>query len=152
MPGSATREGNPMDQIIEFASNHPLLSGGFLLVLVLLFATEIFRRTRGFRELSPAEAVPMINAGKTDVVDVSSVADFNQGHIVGAKNYALSRFSTPDPELEQLKGASVLVVCKSGQSAQQAAAALVKLGAADVAVLKGGMNQWKSDNYPVTRG
>ena len=44
----------------------------------------------------------------------------------------------------------ILVVCKTGQTAGQAAAALIKKGAQDVAVLKGGMGQWKTDNYPVT--
>lgn len=140
-----------MEQWLEFAGNHPLLFGGFIAVLGMLVWGEIARRTRGFREISPAAAVPMLNAGKTVVVDISPPADFNSGHIVGAKNYAPSRFSKPDKDLEKLKDASVLVVCKNGQTAMPVASALVKLGAADVAVLKGGMTAWKSDNYPVTR-
>lgn len=140
-----------MEQWLEFAGNHPLLSSGFVAVVAILIWTEISGRTRGFRELSPAEAVPMINGGKTVVVDISPAAEFNQGHIVGAKHFVPSRFAKPDPEVEKLKGSSVLVVCKSGQTALSTAAALVKLGVAEVAVLKGGMAQWKSDNYPVTR-
>ena len=140
-----------MEQWIEFAGNHPMLSGGFVLVLGMLIWSEISRRTRGFREIPPAEAVPMINRGDTIVVDISPPAEFNAGHIIGATNYAPSRFSKPDPELEKLKGASVLVVCKNGQTALSAAASLVKLGASDVAVLKGGMSQWKSDNFPITK-
>jgi rhodanese-related sulfurtransferase len=140
-----------MEQLIEFAGNHPLLSGGFVAALLLLAWTEISRRTRGFRELSPVQAVPMINNGQAVVVDISAPAEFSKGHIVGAKNYAPSRFKNPDREVSKLKGRTVLVTCKNGQSAQQVAADLVKLGAAEVAVLKGGMAQWKSDNYPVTR-
>ena len=128
-----------------------MLSGGFVLVLALLIWSEISRRTRGFREISPADAVPMINKGDTVVVDISPPAEFNQGHIVGARNYPPSRFSKPDKELEKLKNSPVLVVCKSGQTALATASALVKLGVPDVAVLKGGMTQWKSDNYPITR-
>jgi rhodanese-related sulfurtransferase len=140
-----------MEQWIEFAGNHPMLSGGFVLVLGMLIWSEVSRRTRGFREVVPAEAVPMINKGDTVVVDISPPAEFNAGHIIGAKNFTPSRFSKPDKDLEKLKGASVLVVCKNGQTALSAAASLVKLGAADVAVLKGGMTQWKSDNFPITR-
>lgn len=140
-----------MEQLIEFVGNHPLLSGGFVAVAALLVWTEISRRASGFTELAPAEAVARINDGKTVVVDISPAADFGKGHIVGARNIAPSRLTKPDAEVEKLKGASVLVVCKTGQTAQQAAAALVKLGASPVAVLKGGMSQWRSDNYPVTR-
>jgi rhodanese-related sulfurtransferase len=41
-------------------------------------------------------------------------------------------------------------VCKSGQSAVPAAVGLLKMGVRDVAVLKGGMSQWRSDQFPVT--
>jgi len=149
--GQAKPEERTLEQWLEFAGNHPMLSGGFILVLALLVWGEISRRVRGFKEISPADAVPLINRGDTMVVDISPPADFNQGHIVGARNYPPSRFSKPDKELEKLKESPVLVVCKSGQTALTTAAAIVKLGASDVSVLKGGMAQWKSDNYPITR-
>jgi len=118
---------------------------------VLLIWSEISRRTQGYREIGPAQAVPLINQGDTVIVDISPAADFAKGHIVGARNYMPSRFAKPDGEVQKLKGKPVLVVCKNGQTALSAAAALAKLGAGPVAVLKGGMSQWKSDNYPVTR-
>jgi rhodanese-related sulfurtransferase len=43
------------------------------------------------------------------------------------------------------------VVCKNGVTAHQAAEKLVKLGAVDVAVLKGGTAQWRADQYPLAR-
>jgi len=36
-------------------------------------------------------------------------------------------------------------------TAHQAAAKLVKSGAVEVAVLKGGTNQWMSDSYPLAK-
>lgn len=140
-----------MEQLVEFAGNHPLLAGGFVAVLLLLAWTEISRRTRGFTEVTPAAAIPLINDKNTVVVDVSPSADFSKGHIVGAKNILPSRFGDPDAEIRKLAGKNVVVACKSGQVAQSAAAAMVKVGAAQVAVLKGGMTQWIADNYPVTR-
>ncbi len=140
-----------MQQLIEFASNHALMSGAFVMLVLMLIWTEVTRRTRGFTELTPVQAVPLINDKNTVVVDISASADFHKGHIVGAKNFLPSRFANPDAELLKLKGRNIVVACKSGQTAQSAAAALVKLGAAEVAVLKGGMLQWASDNYPVTQ-
>ena len=137
--------------MIEFAGKNALLSGGFVVVLLILIWTEITRRTQGFIELVPAQAIPVINANDTVVIDVSAAADFHKGHIVDARNILPSRFASPDAEVEKLTGRNILVVCKNGQASPTAASALVKLGAAKVAVLKGGMTQWLADNYPVTK-
>jgi len=138
-----------VEQLIEFAGNHGMLVAGFAAVLLLLIWTEISRHTRGYGELTPPQAVQKINQGKTAIVDISTAADFSKGHLAGAKHIALSRFSKQDPEIEKLKSGPVLVVCKNGQTAHQAAAKLVKLGATDVAVLKGGTTQWRADQYPL---
>lgn len=140
-----------MEQLVEFISNHPLMSGGFVAVLGLLIWSELMHKVRGVAELTPVQAVAWINDPKAVIVDVSSAADYNKGHIVNARNIALSRTTDPDVELQKLKGSKVLVVCKNGQTANQAAASFKKLGIEDVAVLKGGMAQWLNDQYPVTR-
>jgi rhodanese-related sulfurtransferase len=139
-----------MDQIVEFTANHPLLVAGFVAVLVLLVWTEMMRKLRGLPELSPAQAVPWINDPNAVIVDVSSVADFNRGHIVNARNLPASRLANPDAEILKLKAHKLLVVCKSGQTAVAAAQSLRKMGASEVAVLKGGMAQWRSEQFPVT--
>jgi len=138
-----------MGQVIEFATNHPLLVGGFVLVLGVLVFTEIMRRVRGVKELSPALAVSWINDPDAVVIDVSPVADFNRGHIVNARNLTPSRISSPDAEIMKLRDRKLLVVCKSGPTAVVAANNLRKLGAGNVAVLKGGMAQWRNDQFPV---
>lgn len=139
-----------MDRILEFSANHPLLVIGFLALLAVLLWTELMRRVRGIPELSPAEAVPWINDADAVIVDISPVADFNKGHIVNARNLQSSRLAQPDAEVMKLKDRKLLVVCKSGQSAVAAAQNLRKMGAERVAVLKGGMTQWRADQFPVT--
>lgn len=138
-----------MEQLIEFAGNHAMLVAGFAAIVLLLIWTEISRHTRGYAELTPLQAVQKMNQGKTAIVDISTAADFSKGHLAGSKHIALSRFSKQDPDIDKLKSGPVLVVCKNGQTAHQAAAKLVKLGVADVAVLKGGTTQWRSDQYPL---
>jgi rhodanese-related sulfurtransferase len=140
-----------MDQVIEFAGNHPLLSGGFVAVLALLIWTEIHRRLQGLSELTPSEAVGWMNDPATVVIDVSSAADFNKGHIINARNISMSRIGAADAEIQKLKESRLVMVCKTGQSASQAAASMKKLGAKEVAVLKGGMARWLGDQYPVTK-
>ncbi len=140
-----------MGQLIEFAGNHGMLVAGFAGIILLLIWTEISKYTRGYTELTPLQAVQKINQGKTSVVDISAAADFTKGHLAGAKNIALSRISDADPDIAKIKSGPMLVVCKNGQTAHSAAAKLVKLGATDVAVLKGGTTQWVADSYPLAR-
>jgi rhodanese-related sulfurtransferase len=140
-----------MEQVIEFVSNHALLAGGFVAVTALLIYTEVMRKVQGLKELSPALAVGWINDPEAVVIDVSSVADFNKGHIVDARNIPASRLADPDAEILKLKDKKLLLVCKAGQSANAAAASCRKMGASNVAILKGGMAQWRSDQFPVTK-
>ncbi len=140
-----------MEQLIEFAGNHGPLVAAFAGVILLLVWTEISRHTRGYMELTPLQAVQQINQGQTTIVDISTAADFSKGHLADSKHITLSRFSDADPEIEKMKSGPVLVVCKNGQTAHQAAAKLVKAGTADVAILKGGVTQWAADQYPLSR-
>lgn len=140
-----------MQQLIEFIGNHPLLSGGFAGALLLLIGTEIARRGQKFRTLSPSGAVAFMNRDGARVVDVSAQADFSRGHIVGASNVPMSRLDEPDKATAKMISGPILVVCKNGQASPQAAGKLTKLGADNVAVLKGGMAQWASEQFPVTR-
>ena len=140
-----------MEQLIEFAGNHGMLVAGFVAIVLLLIWTEISKHTRGYTEITPLQAVQQINQGNTSIVDISAAADFTKGHLAGAKNITLSRIVETDPDIAKMKSGPVLVVCKNGQSAHTAAAKLVKLGASDVAVLKGGITQWVSDQYPLAR-
>lgn len=139
-----------MEQVFEFAGNNLLLVGGFIAVLGLLVWTEVMRKVQGLTELTPAQAVGWINDPNAVIVDISPAADFSKGHIVNARNIQPSRLAKPDKEIQKLKDNKLLVVCKSGQTAISAAANLRKLGATDVAVLKGGMAQWRGDQFPVT--
>ena len=139
-----------MEQVIEFAGNHPLLVGGFVAVLGLLVWTEVMRKVQGLAELSPAAAIAWINDPNAVVIDISPVADFNKGHIVNARHLQASHLANPDKETLKLKDRKLLVVCKSGQTAIGAARDLRKMGATEVAVLKGGMAAWRSDQFPVT--
>jgi rhodanese-related sulfurtransferase len=139
-----------MEQVFEFAANNLLLVGGFLVVLGLLVWTELMRKIQGLTELTPVESVAWINDPDAVVVDISPIADFNKGHIVNARNLQASRLASPDAEVLKLKDHKLLVVCKSGQTAISAAGNLRKMGADNVAVLKGGMAQWRADQFPVT--
>ena len=140
-----------MDRFLEFAGNHPLLAGGFVIVVIIIIFSEIARHFQGFSEVSTATAVQLINRHDANIIDVSAIVDFNKGHIADARHIPVSQLGASTKEIQKLADKPILVVCKNGQTATGAARALVKLGCKQVMVLKGGMAQWIADNYPLTR-
>lgn len=141
-----------MDRLPEFVGNHPLLSLAFVGLLLALIFTEIGRRFRGFREVSPAELTALINRSDAALIDVSSQADFQKGHIGSAKHVPLSQVDPNAKVLAKLKEKPVAVYCKTGQQSGQAASKLAKAGFSQVYLLRGGLAAWHAENFPVKRG
>lgn len=137
-----------IDQFFEFAQNHPLLVGAFLIVLAAWLGYEFMRGNHG---VDCSEATALVNREDGIIVDIRDANDFKAGHIAGARNIPQSRLDERLTELDKFKDKPVVVVCKHGQSSGIAVAKLTKAGFARVAKLKGGMGQWQADNLPVVR-
>lgn len=145
-----------MNQILqrlpEFLANHAVLALLFVGLLVAVAATEFARHRRGFRELTPAAFTLLINRDGPLLVDLSSSADFEKGHIAGARHVAMSQFDPENKELAHARELPVALICKNGTTSAQAAARLVKAGFGKVSVLGGGMTAWRNAAMPTTRG
>ncbi|MDX2300830.1 MAG: rhodanese-like domain-containing protein, partial [Xanthomonadaceae bacterium] len=79
----------------SFVAAHTALVLAFVAVTGALIYTELARLTRGYRAISPAQVTDLINRENALVVDIRALADFEKGHIVGARHMVLSQF---DPE------------------------------------------------------
>ena len=119
-----------------------LASGSMLLVPAL--------RGASFGGLTAANAVLLINREKAVVIDVCEPAEFEAGHIGGAR-------SIPLGQLEGAKGLPtnktlpLVLVCASGMRARKAAAVARKLGHERVHVLEGGLAAWREAGLPVEK-
>ena len=139
-------------QIPEFIGNHPILSLAFVGIGVALVANELSRFTRGYKGISPAELTRLINREDALVIDVSAHNDFEKGHIVGSKHLAMSQFDPAHKLLAKSKDQPVVIVCRSGVTAGNAAKQLVKAGFTRVQILEGGVGAWQQAELPLTRG
>ena len=139
-----------MDRVVEFATNHLLLTTAFVVVLLLLLGNELLRLVRGEKRLTPSDAVRLINRDDALVIDVRSAADFKKGHILNARNIPLARLAEHETELAKFKEQPILCYCMLGSTAPQACEKLNKLGFAQVYSLKGGLNAWEGASLPVT--
>ena len=134
-------------QLIEFASNHYVLSTLFGVLLALLLASEA---RRGGRNLNCAELTAMLNAGQGVVLDVRPHKEFAAGHIVDALNIPYDKLDSRLAELEKHRGKTLIVVDAMGQHAGTVCSTLKKAGY-EASRLGGGIASWRGDNLPVVK-
>ncbi|KOC87994.1 rhodanese-like domain-containing protein [Winslowiella iniecta] len=142
-----------MQEIMQFASNHPILSLAWVALLVLVIVTTVKGMFSKVKTISRGEATRQINKEDAVVVDVRSRDDYRKGHISGAIHIAAADIKKGSfAELEKHKAQPVIVVDATGTSAAESAAQLNAAGFAQVSVLKEGVSGWSGDNLPLVRG
>jgi rhodanese-related sulfurtransferase len=137
-----------MDQIFEFVVNHPILTGTFVLLLVLFVRNEM---RRGGNTISAQQLVDRVNREGAVVVDVRDRKEFDAGHIVGAISIPFANLDTRADELKKYADKPIIVACKMGQHSGEAGMRLRKRGYQNVSRLAGGMAEWQNQNLPVVR-
>jgi rhodanese-related sulfurtransferase len=105
----------------------------------------------GARELTPAEAVLLINRENALVLDVRDEMEFAGGHIADARNIPLSQLTERINELTKYKQKPLLVNCLDGVRSGNACGVLKKAGFTSIYNLKGGVNAWNQANLPVVK-
>ncbi len=140
-----------MGQFLEFIGNHPLLFTALIVLILMLLMNESRRKLLGFKEVKPAEAVALINSEDALMLDVRGEGDFNEGHVVNARNIPLGLLEGRVSEIAEYKSKPVIVYCRTGQQAAKAGAVLKKQGFDSIYKLNGGILAWREANMPVSR-
>jgi rhodanese-related sulfurtransferase len=88
------------------------------------------------------------------ILDVRTPAEFETAHIGGSYNVPLDLLNDHRSEVaEQLdEGQDIVLVCRTGQRATQAAELLQSVGVADGRVLENGITDWEGQGFEVNRG
>lgn len=139
-----------MEQLLEFAANHTLLVTAFAVVLSALL-WNLATDPGGKNAVDALGATTLINHEDAVVLDVRSMAEFKEGHIVNAVNIPLNGLGNNLKQLEKHRGKPIVAVCKSGSRSGAACSVLRKHGFENVKNLRGGMLAWQSANLPVKR-
>ena len=138
-----------MDKLFQFVTNHPVLVGAFVLLLVLFIRNET---RRGGRSVGVQELVAMVNKQNALVLDVRDKKEFEAGHIVDAVNIPHGSLETRIDELNKHKDRPIVIICRMGQHAGSAGTLLRKKGFENVTRLTGGMTEWRNQSLPVVKG
>jgi len=140
-----------LQRVPEFFSHHTLLVMLFVVLVLTLVGNEVARLFRGYRELTPGGLTLLINRENPLLVDVSSLQDYESGHLPGARYVPMSQFDPENKDLAKARELPVAVYCKTGATSAQAAARLVKAGFKHVYWLGGGLAAWRQADLPTTR-
>ncbi|MBI6781973.1 rhodanese-like domain-containing protein [Pseudomonas syringae] len=133
--------------LLEFATNHYLITGAFVILLGLLIAYEM---SKSGASLSTRELTALVNSDQGVVIDVRSKKDYTAGHIVGSLNFPQDKVLTRTAELEKYKDKTLIIVDAMGQHAGSTARELLKSGF-KAAKLSGGISSWRGDNLPLVK-
>ena len=110
------------------------------------------RGASGVANISPTEAVVLMNRGKPLVLDVRDAAEFAAGHIQGAKHIPVAELASRMKEIAKFKDKPVLVHCQKGMRAKAACAILRGQEFTQLHNLQGGLDSWIEAKMPVIKG
>lgn len=88
----------------------------------------------------------------TLLVDVRTPAEYESSHIDGAINLPLGQVDRHLERITQDAGGQMVLICQSGNRAEQCQGKLTRAGLKDTAVMTGGMNAWTTAGAPVITG
>lgn len=140
------------NKLLAFAGENQFLVMAFVGLTFAIIYTEFSRLTSGFKAVDPAGLTALINRQDALLVDVSAAADFEKGHIAGAKNVQMSQFDADNKVLARVRDLPVAVVCRTGTVSADAARKLAKAGFKQVHWLDGGIAAWTQAQLPLVKG
>ena len=141
-----------MQRLLEFVSNHPLLWTALAVLIIAWVVLELRLRAKGSLDLGSFEFTRQLNTGTALLLDLRSTAEFEKGHIHGARQMTPTQVDPGAKELSRYKEGGVLLYCQNGLSSGETAEKLLKAGYARVFSLKGGIATWLQDQLPLERG
>lgn len=136
---------------MEFIKQNALLIGLAIGSAIMLLLPMIKKSAGGVPNITPAEAVTLINRSNALVLDVRDDAEFASGHITDAKHIPLSELESRIAELSKYKNKAILVNCQRGVRSVKACDVLRKAEFTQVHNLQGGLNAWQGAKLPTLK-
>lgn len=138
-----------MDHLSEFIVNH----WGLCLALVVLLIAFVINETKTYRDqnnqVSPQEAVSLINNEQACLVDIREASLFEKGHLIDS--LLIGKEDVSNPKLKKFKDKPIILVCNLGKTSQQIAPQWTKAGFKKVYVLSGGIEAWREAGLPIIK-
>lgn len=139
-------------EILPFVKNHPMLSIGWIGLLVAIIVMTIKSKLSKVVLISNSQAVNMINKSGAVFIDLRSADGFKKGHITDAYNILPVDIKNGSIKaIEKHKDSPVILADENGMTVSTAGNNLVSLGFSQVFALKDGISGWSADNLPLVK-
>ena len=140
----------PMERLIQYVTNHPLLAASVAVALIVVVIWET--RVRAHREsaISSQDLIRLMNQGAL-VLDIRKPEEFAAGHVNGAKQLDSEKILNAGETHKRFKDKPVVVICDSGSLAAAAVRQLTRQGFTKAFTLRGGLAAWRAENLPVAK-
>ncbi|MDI9819128.1 MULTISPECIES: rhodanese-like domain-containing protein [unclassified Legionella] len=139
-----------MGQLGQFITNHWVLWFALVIVLLLIFINELIAQKKRAKELSPQEAVNLINHEEAVIIDLRDADTFRKGHIIDSVRASAEDFA--QQRMDKYKTKPLILVCARGLQSAQLAAKLREKGFSAPMTLAGGIAAWQAADLPLTKG
>jgi rhodanese-related sulfurtransferase len=105
------------------------------------------------RTIEVSDVEELLNRGNAaKIIDVRTPAEYQAMHIPGSYNVPLDQLPEHRTELAKTLQVPVILVCRSGARAEQAAKVFDATSLAQFHVLRGGIRAWEQAQKPLNRG
>ncbi|MGL4825965.1 MAG: rhodanese-like domain-containing protein [Vibrionaceae bacterium] len=142
-----------MQEWVPFLQKNIIWVFAWVGLAVMLAISVVKQLLVRYRLASPQQATLLMNQQNGVMLDLRSKDDFRKGHIAGAMRVSATDLKNGKlAEFEAHKSHPVILVCKTGQTAIEAATILTKAGFEQVFVLENGLISWNEAKLPLIAG
>ncbi|MDD9805763.1 MAG: rhodanese-like domain-containing protein [Gammaproteobacteria bacterium] len=139
------------DDYTMFIADNIFLFGILTALAVMIVSTEMKRLLKKYRDITPAEAVQLINREGAVMLDVRESSELETGRVRNAKFLSASVLPKRMDELDDIRDKPIITFCAHGLKARNICQLLSKRGFPNIYFLKGGIAAWEQANLPLTK-
>lgn len=139
-----------MQDIFHFLSNHVIIFIIWSILFVLVTITNI--KNIFFKQIifDQTKTVKYLNQNKAILFDIRSSEEYLQGHIAGSLNISVNDLMKENKnKIKKYKNKFIILVYNEENNLNYFSKNLKNLGFKNVAILKGGINDWNNNNLPL---
>jgi rhodanese-related sulfurtransferase len=132
----------------QFFIENLVLFIALLVVIGLFFALPSIASIGGSSGVSALQ-LPQLQRSDHLIIDVSTKAEFNKGHLPSALSLPLEELLKDTSKINKHKSKNLILTCANGNKSITAGKHLKKLGFEQTHHLSGGLIAWERESLPV---
>ncbi|MBK4764870.1 MAG: rhodanese-like domain-containing protein [Pantoea sp. Brub] len=139
-----------MQEIIDFISNHLIISSIWLFLLISLLVISINKSFSKIKIIECNEVIELMNKQDAIIIDLRPYQEYCKGHILGSINLVIDDIKKKNFNiLEKYKIKPVILICTNAQNAFSISSYFTKNNFNKVYALKDGIANWNNKHLPL---